>query len=128
MAHYAKVLDGKVVEIKVADANFMSTFVDETPGTWLETSKKTHGGILYNDDGTKASNQSGAIRKNYATIGGNYDIWNDAFYEAQLFASWTLNKTTYEWQAPIGYPNDGKDYIWNESSTSWKEITQTEFE
>ena len=46
MAHYAKVLDGKVIEIMVAEPDFMSTFVDETPGTWLETSKKTHGGVL----------------------------------------------------------------------------------
>ena len=59
MAHYAKVLDGKVIEIMVAEPDFMSTFVDETPGTWIETSKKTHGGILYDDYGTQASNQSG---------------------------------------------------------------------
>ena len=129
MAHYAKVLDGKVVEIMVADANFMSTFVDETPGTWLETSKKTHGGVLYNDDGTKASDQSGAIRKNYATIGGNYDIWDDAFYEAQLFTSWTLNKTTYQWEPPITQPGD--DYYWDEvayqadNTKGWTQFSRT---
>ena len=129
MAHYAKVLDGKVIEIKVADANFMSTFVDETPGTWLETTKKTHRGILYNNDGTKASDQSGAIRKNYATIGGNYDIWDDAFYEAQLFTSWTLNKTTYQWEPPITQPGD--DYYWDEvayqadNTKGWTQFSRT---
>ena len=114
MAHYAKVLDGKVIEIKVADADFMKTFEDETPGTWIETSKKTHGGVLYNDDGTKASDQSGALRKNSASIGGNYDVWDDAFYNVQPYPSWTLNKTTYLWEPPITDP--GGDTYWDEDA------------
>ena len=112
MSHYAKVLDGKVVNILVADASFISSFVDETPGKWIETSKKTHGGVLYNEDGTPASDQSGAIRKNYATVGGNYDVWNDVFYDAQPFPSWTLNESTYQWESPLTRPGD--DYYWDE--------------
>ena len=76
MSYYAKVLDGKVLQIMVADATYMNSFEDETPGTWIETSKRTKGGILYDVDGTKASDQSGALRKNYATMGGNYDVWD----------------------------------------------------
>ena len=33
MSHYAKVLDGKVVQVIVAEADFFNTFVDTTPGT-----------------------------------------------------------------------------------------------
>ena len=47
MSYYAKVLDGKVLQIMVADATYMNSFEDETPGTWIETSKRTKGGILY---------------------------------------------------------------------------------
>jgi hypothetical protein len=34
MAHYAKVLDGKVTNVIVAEADFLQTFVDNTPGEW----------------------------------------------------------------------------------------------
>ena len=114
MSYYAKVLDGKVLDIMVADATYMNSYEDETPGTWIETSKKTRGGVLYNADGTEASDQSGALRKNYATVGGNYDVWDDAFYNVQPFPSWTLNKTTYQWEPPITDPGD--DYYWNEDA------------
>ena len=95
MSYYAKVLDGKVLDVMVADATFMNSYEDETPGTWIETSRKTRGGILYNADGTQASDQSGALRKNTATKDGNYDKWNDAFYNVQPFSSWTLNSTSF---------------------------------
>ena len=112
MSYYAKVLDGKVLDIMVADATFMNSYEDETPGTWIETSRRTKGGILYNTDGTQASDQSGALRKNSATKGGNYDKWNDAFYNVQPFSSWTLNSTTFLWEPPITDPGD--DYYWDE--------------
>ena len=28
-----------------------------------------------------------------------------------------------DWQPPTAYPDDGKEYYWNEETTSWKEIT-----
>ena len=114
MSYYAKVLDGKVLQVIVADADAMKTFVDETPGTWIEYSRRTSGGILYNADGTEASDQSGAIRKNAATMGGNYDVWDDAFYNVQPYPSWTLNKTTYLWEPPITDP--GEDTYWDEDA------------
>ena len=114
MSYYAKVLDGKVLQIMVADATYMNSFEDETPGTWIETSKRTKGGVLYDVDGTKASDQSGALRKNYATMGGNYDVWDDAFYNVQPYPSWILNKTTYLWEPPITDP--GGDTYWDEDA------------
>ena len=114
MTYDAKVLDGKVLQVIVADADAMKTFVDETPGTWIESSRRTRGGILYNTDGTEASDQSGALRKNSASIGGNYDVWDDAFYNVQPYPSWTLNKTTYLWEPPITDP--GGDTYWDEDA------------
>jgi len=43
MAHYAKVRDGKVVEVIVAEANFFDTFVDTTPGNWVKSSYNMRG-------------------------------------------------------------------------------------
>ena len=107
MAHYAKVLDGKVTNVIVADQEFFKTFVDTEPGEWIQTSYNTHGGV-HSLGGTP-------LRKNYANIGGNYDRINDVFYNQQPFPSWTLNSTTYIWEPPITYPTDGKDYYWKES-------------
>ena len=116
MAHYAKVTNDIVINVIVAEADFFKTFVDDTPGEWIQTSYNTRGGIHYepNSD-TPSSDQSKALRKNYAGIGFNYDRDNDAFYEPQPYVSWTLNTTTYIWDPPITKPTDGKIYVWNES-------------
>lgn len=125
MAHYAKVTDGKVTRVIVAEAEFFKTFVDDSPGNWIQTSYNTRGGIHYqpNSD-TPSSDQSKALRKNYAGIGWTYDSEKDAFYEPQPYASWTLNTTTCLWEPPIAKPTDGKSYRWDETSKSWVEITQ----
>jgi hypothetical protein len=39
------------------------------------------------------------------------------------FASWTFNETTCAFESPILYPTDGKDYRWDEPTTSWVEIS-----
>ncbi len=120
MAHYAKVLDGKVINVIRADASFFDNFVDDSPGEWIQTSYNTHGGV-HSQGGTP-------LRKNYANIGGYYDRNNDAFYNKQPYASWTLNTTTYQWDPPIARPNDGKVYGWNETlyqsdnSKGWIEL------
>ena len=95
MAHYAKVVNGIVERVIVAEAEFFDTFVDDTPGKWIQTSYNTRGGIHYEpNSNTPSSDQSKALRKNYAGVGFNYDSDNDAFYERQPYASWKLNTTT----------------------------------
>jgi hypothetical protein len=74
-------------------------------GVWLQTS--------YN----------GNIRKNYAGIGFTYDSTRDAFIAPKPYASWTLDETTCQWNAPVSYPTGDKRYTWNEETTSWVELT-----
>jgi len=114
MSHFAKVVDGKVTQVIVAEQEFFDTFVDSSPGTWIQTSYNTHGN--QHPNGTP-------LRGNYAGIGYTYDSVNDVFYAPQPFPSWTLNNTTWLWEAPVAYPTDGKIYKWNESITNWEEIT-----
>ena len=114
MAHYAKVNNTIVEQIIVAEPEFFDTFIDSSPGAWVQTSYNTKGGVHYEpNSNTASSDQSKALRKNYAVIGGYYD--GVGFHDAQPFASWTLNSTTYYWEPPITYPSDGKNYVWNES-------------
>lgn len=104
MAHYAKVENGLVTQVIVAEAEFFDTFIDNTPGEWLQTS--------YNNN----------IRKNFAGIGYTYDNERDAFIAPQPYNSWVLNESTCRWEAPIAYPVDGKKYMWNEETTNWQEV------
>ena len=114
MSHYAKVVDGKVTQVIVAEADFFNTFVDSSPGAWIQTSYNTHGG-QHTQGGTP-------LRGNYAGIGYTYDQTNDVFYAPKPYASWNLNETTWLWEPPTPYPTDGKQYQWDETTKSWTEV------
>jgi len=113
MAHFAKVQDGIVTKVIVAEPDFFDTFVDDSPGEWVQTSYNTIGGT-HTLGGTP-------LRKNYAGVGFTYNRDRDAFIPPQPFASWVLNETTCLWNAPVAYPDDGEAYDWNEETTSWIE-------
>ena len=124
MGHYAKVVNDKVVDLIVAEPEFFNTFVDSSPGEWIQTSYNTRGGIYYLPNShTPAPDQSKALRKNYASLDYTYDRERDAFIPPKGYASWTLNEDTCLWDPPSPYPQDGKFYEWDESTLSWKEIT-----
>lgn len=116
MAHFAKVSDGKVVQVIVAEPEFFQTFVDTSPGEWIQTSYNSYGGV-HMIGGTP-------LRKNYAGIGYTYDRTRDAFIPPQPYASWTLDDSTCLWSAPTPMPTDGKLYLWDEATQSWIETPQ----
>lgn len=109
MSYFAKVVNGKVTMMQIASQEFIDGYVDTSPGTWIETWEEPKGA---------------SQRYNYASIGGNYDSSDDAFYGNSPFPSWVLNKKTYVWEAPVAYPEDGKLYGWDEEKTSWDEVTE----
>jgi hypothetical protein len=123
LSHYAKVKDGVVTQVIVAEADFFDTFVDNEPGEWIQTSYNTRGGVHYNPE-TNEPDDGTPLRKNYAGIGFTYDRDKDAFIPPQPFASWTLNDTTCLWEAPVEYPSDGQMYAWDEDTTSWVVIEE----
>ena len=126
MAHFAKVNNGVVEQVIVADQEFLNTFVDSSPGQWLQTSYNTRGGVHYNPEtGQPSADQSKALRKNYAGIGYSYDAGRDAFIPPKPYNSWVLDEQTCLWAAPTPMPTDGKFYTWNEATTSWVEVTET---
>jgi len=114
MAHFAKVNSGIVEKVIVAEQEFFDTFVDTSPGEWIQTSYNTYGN-QHKLNGTP-------LRGNYAGIGYTYDRENDVFIAPKPFPSWTLNQSTWLWEAPTPRPQDDKKYTWNESTTSWVEI------
>jgi len=111
MSHYAKVFDGKVVQVMPAEPEFFNTFVDTSPGTWIQTSYNTHGGV-HSAGGTP-------LRGNYAGIGYTYDATHDVFYAPQPYPSWTISAPTWTWTPPTPMPTDGKIYKWDEPTKTW---------
>ena len=86
MSHFAKVVDGIVEIVIVAEQDF----IDTQEGTWVQTSYNTYGGVH--------ANGGAPLRKNYAGIGSVYDASRDAFYAPQPNeGTWTLNEDTCLW-------------------------------
>jgi hypothetical protein len=112
MSHFAKVLDGKVVKVIVAESDFFNTFVDSSPGQWIQTSYNTHG---------NQHPENRPLRGNYAGVGYTYDATNDVFYAPKPYASWTLNQSTWLWESPVPMPTDDKLYKWDETTLNWVE-------
>jgi len=119
MAHFAKVKNGIVEQVIVAEPEFFDTFVDSSPGEWIQTSYNTRGGVHY-DPNTGEADGGVALRKNYAGIGFTYDKDRDAFIPPKPYASWTLDNASCLWEAPVPMPADGKAYKWNEETLSWE--------
>ena len=125
MAHFAKVVNGTVTQVIVAEPEFFNTFVDSSPGEWIQTSYNTRGGVHYQPDSQEPSaDQSKALRKNYAGIGFTYNRELDAFIPPKPYNSWTLNETSCLWEAPTPKPDDGNLYNWNEETVSWEQLTE----
>jgi hypothetical protein len=112
MAHFARVVDGKVTEVIVAEQDFADTL----PGQWIQTSYNTYG---------NQHPESRPLRGNFAGIGYTYDAVNDVFIPPQPFPSWLLT-SSWLWKAPVLMPTDGKRYGWDEATTSWVELPITE--
>ncbi len=92
MGHFAKVRDSVVVDVIVADSSFFDSFVDSSPGAWIQTSFNTRGGV-HSTGGTP-------LRKNFAGIGFSYDTDRDAFIPPRPGDDWTLNEATCLWDPP----------------------------
>lgn len=116
MAHFAKVTNGIVTQVIVAEAEFFENFVDTSPGEWIQTSYNTRGGVHLNG-GTP-------LRKNFAGVGFTYDKEKDAFIPPQPFKSWLLNESSCLWEAPVPCPNGDKPFIWDEANKSWVEVSK----
>jgi hypothetical protein len=119
MAHFAKVENGIVTQVIVAEQDVIDSGI--FGHGWVQTSYNTRNGVHYGQDGQPDGGV--ALRKNYAGIGYSYDSVRDAFIPPQPYPSWTLDEDTCNWNSPTPYPTDGNIYAWDEATTSWTEVT-----
>jgi hypothetical protein len=123
MAHFAQLDENNVVlQVIVVDNK------DTADANGVE---KEHIGAAFCEKllgGTwKQTSYNGNSRKNYAGIGYTYNEDIDAFVAPKPYASWVLNNTTAQWDAPVAMPEDAgtgdppKRYTWDEDNTQWVE-------
>jgi len=122
MSHFAYVDENNVVtNVLVIEQDVIDTGAFGDPARWIQTSYNTMGGVHYGPNGLPDGGVP--LRKNFAGVGFIYDPVRDAFMAKQPYPSWLLNEDTCQWEPPIPYPTDGKQYYWNEETQQWVEIT-----
>jgi hypothetical protein len=109
MSHFAKIENGIVVNVVVAEKDW----IDTQQGQWVQTS--------YNTQAGKHLLNGTPLRKNYAGIGFTYDEERDAFIPPKptQYPSWILDEETCQWKAPKPWPDPTKAYRWNETTLEW---------
>jgi hypothetical protein len=112
MAHYAFLDSNNVVTEVIVGKDETDTSHD-----WEKWYGEFRGQVC------KRTSYHGNIRKNYAGIGFTYDEQRDAFIEPKPYPSWVLDEETCKWGASVPMPSDGKPYVWDEATLSWKEFT-----
>ena len=110
MAHYAFLDEDSIVNEVIVGIDETETIEGKDPETWYAEFK---GQVC------KRTSYNGNIRKNFAGIGYSYDQDKDAFIAPKPFESWLLNEETCQWEAPVPYPTDGRDYFWDEDVIDW---------
>lgn len=117
MAHFAHLDENNIVIQVIVVAN------DELLDNGVESETK---GIIFCRSlfggNWKQTSYNNNIRKNYAGIGYKYDDIRDAFIAPKPYNSWILNENTCRWQAPIEYPDDDNEYLWNEKNQQWQPL------
>ena len=132
MAHFAKLNSQNIVETVVVlndsillnngveseakGIEFLRTLYNEPNSVWVQTS--------YNSRGGRHTNGGISFRKNYATVGGLYDIVRDAFIPRKRYGSWHLNEDTCLWDPPTPMPTGSGFYHWDEVNKVWVGDTQ----
>lgn len=92
MSHFAKVEDGIVTQVIVAEQDVIDSGLFGDPASWVQTSYNTYGG---------QHPEGRPLRKNFAGVGYTYDADRDAFIPPRPEGDgWALNEDTCLWEQP----------------------------
>lgn len=91
MSHFAKVENGIVTQVVVAEADFIATGALGDPVSFVQTSYNTH---------ANQHPEGRPLRGNYAGVGYTYDPENDVFVAPQPSADHILDADTWTWWNP----------------------------
>jgi hypothetical protein len=108
MAHYAFLNDSNIVTEVIPGKDETETIDGLTPEEWYAD---------FRGQRCVRTSYNNKIRGKYAGIGDTYDADKDIFVAPQPFPSWIQDGSF--WKTPVEMPVDGKDYRWDEATTSW---------
>ncbi len=102
MAHFVKLgIGNKVVQGVVVNNEVIT---DENGNEQEQLGVDFLNNLYKTNDVWKQTSYNNSFRKNYAGVDYTYDETRDAFIAPKPYASWTLNETTCQWEAPVTYP------------------------
>lgn len=87
MSHFAKVVDGVVEQVIVAEQDYIDLMPN--PEQWIRTSFNTRCG--------QHMGAGQPLRGNFAGVGFVYDTANDVFYPPKPHPQAVLDTTTWQW-------------------------------
>ena len=122
MAHYAFIDENNIVVEVIPGRNEWEVVNGITDWEAYYTTKREGLRAIRTSYNTVAgSHVTGGVpfRGNYAGIGFTYDEELDAFLPPQPYPSWTLDSEKFIWVSPVPYPDDDKEYSWNEEVLNW---------
>ena len=119
MAHFAQLDENNIVTqvIVVSNDDCSDANGTESESIGVAFCQK----LLGANTNWKQTSYNGNMRVRYAGIGYSYNESLDAFVPAQPYASWTLNNSTADWDAPITEPTLTDDQIAAGSYYTWDE-------
>ena len=115
MAHFAEIDNDNIVKQVIVVDN--SVLIDEFGNENEELGRQFCSQLLGGNWIQTSYNKK--LRKNFAGIGHSYDASRDAFVPPKPYPSWILDENTYQWQAPIPYPESGDFFEWSERLQKW---------
>jgi hypothetical protein len=125
MAHFAELDENNIVlrVIVISNNDINNLPFPESEPVGIAFCKSLFG----SDTRWAQTSYNANFRYNYAGIGYTFDPMTEsniasygAFISPKPYDSWLLNKTTFQWEPPVPYPNDGQPYYWDEETQSWK--------
>lgn len=118
MAHFAKLDEYNIVtDVLVVNNNVITVNGVESEQAGIDFLTD-----LFGHNKWKQTSYNSNMRKRFAGKGYEYREDLDAFIAPKPFNSWTLNESTCDWDPPIAFPTDGKDYTWDDANQSWVEF------
>jgi hypothetical protein len=121
MAHFAKVENGIVTQVIVADQEFINSGAVGPAEIWIQTSYNASANQYLDPNTGSIREDKFALRKNFAGVGYTYDYDRQAFIPPKPFPSWVLNEETCQWEAPLAKPKDYRSN-WNEEQQKWVKV------
>jgi len=119
VAHFAELNNENTVirVVVISNDDLLDSNGEEKESLGILTCKNIYG------KSTKwvQTSYNGSFRKQYAGKGCTYDVENDIFILPQPYNSFVLDEN-FDWVPPIEYPEDGKNYYWDEETLSWIEV------